>query len=93
MCPLRASLPREETIVSHAAYRAIMLSLAVVALATPARSIPPYTEEWSLPAVPQDVEVDPVGRVWVSCADDSIRVYMPSGGSLIRAFGGGVHIA
>ncbi len=74
--------------MSLAPSRVVLAALAVVALVSPARSIPPYTEEWTLPAAPQDVEVDPAGRVWVSCADDTIRVFMPSGGSLIRAFGG-----
>ena len=37
--------------------------------------VPPYAEEWAVPGLPQDVEVDPSGRVWVSCADDSIRVF------------------
>jgi sugar lactone lactonase YvrE len=32
--------------------------------------------------------VDPFGRVWVSCDDDSIRVYEPTGGVLLFAFGG-----
>jgi streptogramin lyase len=49
---------------------------------------PPYAEQWSVTATPQDVEVDNTGRVWVSCADDSIRVYEPSGGKLLFAFGG-----
>jgi streptogramin lyase len=50
--------------------------------------VPPYAEEWQVPAIPQDVEVDPSGRVWVSCADDSIRVYTPTGGDLLFVFGG-----
>lgn len=79
---------RKETIVSLAVSRVVLVSLAILALTSPALSVPPYTEEWSVPAVPQDVEVDPSGRVWVSCADDTIRVYTPSGGSLVLAFGG-----
>jgi streptogramin lyase len=60
-----------------------------VAPAEPAFAVvPPYAEEWSVPASPQDVEVDPFGRVWVSCSDDSIRVYTASGGQLLFAFGG-----
>ena len=75
--------------MSTAVSRVVLVSLAAtVALVSPALSLPPFTEEWSLPAVPQDVEVDPAGRIWVSCADDSIRVYTPSGGSLLLAFGG-----
>jgi streptogramin lyase len=50
--------------------------------------LPPFAEEWFVPAAPQDVEVDPSGLVWVSCADDSIRVYTPRGGDLLYAFGG-----
>ena len=75
--------------MSHAASRVVLFGLAAtVALATPALAIPPFTEQWLLPASPQDVEVDPSGRVWVSCVDDSIRVYTPSGGALLLTFGG-----
>lgn len=41
-----------------------------------------------MPGHPLEVEVDPTGRVWVACFDDSIRVYAPSGGELLFAFGG-----
>jgi DNA-binding beta-propeller fold protein YncE len=58
-------------------------------LAHPATAvIPPYAEEWQLPAPVEDVEVDPFGRVWVSADDDSIRVYTPTGGLRLFAFGG-----
>ena len=50
--------------------------------------LPPYAEEWSTIGQPQDVEVDASGRVWVSCDDDSIRVYTATGGELLFAFGG-----
>ena len=49
---------------------------------------PPFAEEWPLPAPPEDVEVDPSGRVWVSCEDDTVRVFAPAGGQLLFAFGG-----
>lgn len=55
---------------------------------TQALAFPPYAEEWPVPGQPQDVEVDPAGRVWVSSDDDSIRVYAPSGGDLLLTFGG-----
>lgn len=51
-------------------------------------ALPPYAEEWLVPASVEDVEVDPLGRVWVSCDDDSVRVYAPTGGQLLFAFGG-----
>ena len=60
---------------------------ALSGAAPPARAaVPPFAEEWALPASPQDV--DPFGRVWVSCLDDSIRVFTPTGGTLLFAFGG-----
>lgn len=75
--------------MSFPSSRVVLASLvATAALAAPALALPPFTEQWLLPAVPQDVEVDPSGRLWVSCADDTIRVYTPSGGSLLLAFGG-----
>jgi len=49
---------------------------------------PPYAEEWTVPGTPEDVDVDPLGRVWVSCNDDSVRVYEPTGGVLLFSFGG-----
>lgn len=51
-------------------------------------TLPPYAEEWPIPGLPQDVEVDPFGRVWVSSEDDMIRVYAPRGGELLFEFGG-----
>lgn len=54
----------------------------------PAFGFPPFAEEWSIPGSPQDVEVDPFGRVWVSSDDDSIRVFAPTGGEQLFAFGG-----
>jgi streptogramin lyase len=48
----------------------------------------PYAEEWSTPSLPEDVDVDPWGRVWVSCDDDSVRVYAPTGGERLFSFGG-----
>lgn len=50
--------------------------------------VPPYAEEWSVNSSPEDVEVDPFGRVWVSCSDDTIRVYTATGGHLLFTFGG-----
>lgn len=63
---------------------AVLMGVSDIARAV----VPPYAEEWLVPASPQDVEVDPSGRVWVSCADDSIRVYAPTGGQLLFTFGG-----
>jgi streptogramin lyase len=55
----------------------------------PALALPPYAEEWAIPSgTPEDVDVDPLGRVWVSCSDDSVRVYGPFGGQQLFAFGG-----
>lgn len=64
--------------------------LAMLALggARIAMAAPPFAEEWPLPAPPEDVEVDPSGRVWVSCEDDTVRVFAPVGGQLLFAFGG-----
>lgn len=50
--------------------------------------LPPFAEEWSPPGQPEDVDVDVFGRVWIACADDSVRVYEPRGGTLLFAFGG-----
>ncbi len=77
----RASLARSGSMLA-----AFVAALAL--FAGPARAFPPYVEEWFVPGHPQDVEVDPLGRVWVSCFDDSIRVYAPTGGELLFAFGG-----
>jgi DNA-binding beta-propeller fold protein YncE len=77
----------------HHALRFMFVSLAGLAVAGGfaghARAvIPPYAEEWEVPASVEDVDVDPSGRVWVSCDDDSVRVYTPTGGQLLFAFGG-----
>jgi hypothetical protein len=68
---------------------ALGMAVAVCLIfAKPARAFPAYAEEWSVPGNPQEVEVDPLGRVWVASFDDSIRVYAPTGGELLFAFGG-----
>jgi len=70
-------------------FRAFGCLFASVGLAGSASAVvPPYAEEWLLPAGGEEVEVDPSGRVWVACADDFIRVYTPTGGQLLFAFGG-----
>lgn len=54
-----------------------------------ALALPPYAEEWAIPSgTPEDVDVDSMGRVWVTCSDDSVRVYTPFGGVPLFAFGG-----
>lgn len=65
-----------------------LMSLVGLASLNVASAAPPYAEEWFLPAPPEDVEVDASGRVWVSCEDDSVRVFAPTGGQLLFAFGG-----
>lgn len=66
----------------------VFCTMALALTAGPAWSIaPPYAEEWATPEYPRDVEVDPFGRVWVSCADNVIRVYTPYGGQLLFSFG------
>lgn len=68
---------------------ALGLSVVLSTLSSgPARAFPPYAEEWFVPGHPLEVEVDPLGRVWVACFDDSVRVYAPTGGELLFAFGG-----
>ncbi|MCC6349421.1 MAG: hypothetical protein IT347_07510 [Candidatus Eisenbacteria bacterium] len=61
---------------------------ACALLAAPSAAFPPFAEEWFVPGHPIEVEVDPTGRVWVACNDDSIRVYAATGGELLFAFGG-----
>ncbi len=66
-----------------------LVAADVMILAQPAlATVPPYAEEWSVNSSPEDVEVDPFGRVWVSCNDDTIRVYTATGGHLLFTFGG-----
>jgi hypothetical protein len=71
-------------LLGGAACLAAMAGFDSVALAL----VPEYVEEWSTPSTPEDVEVDPFGRVWVSCDDDRIYVYAPVGGELLFSFGG-----
>jgi streptogramin lyase len=66
----------------------VILAALVAGGSTALAAAPPYAEEWPTVGGPQDVEVDPDGRIWVSCDDDSIRVYTPTGGHLLFAFGG-----
>ncbi len=78
---------------SRSAFPAVPFLLVVLAAGsafTPrsAVALPPYAEEWTTPGQPEDVDVDQYGRVWVSCSDDSVRVYTPSGGHVLFAFGG-----
>ena len=62
--------------------------IALCGFGPTADAAPPYAEEWSTVGAPQDVEVDPTGRVWVSCFDDYVRVYAPTGGELLFTIGG-----
>lgn len=73
--------------------RTILLLLVGLVFASaapsPSLALPPYAEEWAIPSgTPEDVDVDPMGRVWVTCSDDSVRVYGPFGGLPLLAFGG-----
>lgn len=70
------------------AVAAVYFLIALFGFGRPADAAPPYAEEWSTIGAPQDVEVDPSGRVWVACFDDFVRVYAPTGGELLFTFGG-----
>lgn len=74
--------------LSRWAQVALLPSLLAAGLVSPALALQPYAEEWSMAAPPEDVDVDPFGRIWVACDDDSIRVYTPTGGNLLFTFGG-----
>ncbi len=55
---------------------------------TSSAALPAYAEQWLPASNPEEVEVDPFGRVWVSCDDDMVHVYAPTGGVELFSFGG-----
>lgn len=65
-----------------------LLGLSGALAVAGASVLPPYAEQWSPPGQPEDVDVDPTGRVWVTCSDDMVRVYRQRGGTLLMEFGG-----
>jgi streptogramin lyase len=87
--PSTRSVRSVRSVAAFSLARACLMACGPLFLQVPwALAFPPFAEEWTVPGQPQDVEVDPAGRVWVSSDDDSIRVYAPTGGELLFAFGG-----
>lgn len=85
--PSKPTVPEIASRLTHFATLAMIVAFGCF-MSDRTMAAPPFAEEWPLPAPPEDVEIDPSGRVWVSCEDDTVRVFAPTGGQLLFAFGG-----